>query len=132
MRAGRHFTRVALATLGFLAGVLFGQLIDPLWRTALIRLSTHSYQEATFKCDRAMRNHLIAKQRLALEPSVDHTHELEMAEVALIDCQDYDLLQKSLMHWGLAESDLSTMALEAIEARDGDLRQVIEIHEIRY
>ena len=57
---------------------------------------------------------------------------LEAAEVALIDCQDYDLMRKRLLQWGLRENELALMGLQAIEEKSSSLQRVIEIHEIRY
>lgn len=128
----RHSTRFLILVLTFVGGIAFGLFAAPAWRSSLIYLSSSSYQDVTYKCDRAMRNHLIAKQRLANSPSLSLTKELNMAEVALLDCQTYDLKRKQLIRWGLTENDLSTMALQAIEAKDQDLSKVIEIHEIRY
>ena len=53
-------------------------------------------------------------------------------EIGLIACQDYDLMRKRLMQWGLNENDLSEMALVAIEDRAQNLADVVRIHEIRY
>jgi len=53
-------------------------------------------------------------------------------EVGLISCQDYDLMRKRLMQWGLSENDLSEMALMAVEERAENLADVVRIHEIRY
>ena len=79
-----------------------------------------------------MREHLIAKQRLARAPSPGHVSMLEAAEIALIDCQDYDLMRKRLTQWGLRENELALMGLQAIEEKSSSLHRVIEIHEIRY
>ena len=78
-----------------------------------------------------MREHLLAKQKLEAKPSLENVRNLEASEIALIDCQDYDLLRKRLMLLGLDETALSYMALKAIEAKAKDLQNVIEIHEIR-
>lgn len=113
-------------------GVLIGQIIPPLWTWGVILLAEPAYQEATYRCDRSMRAHLLAKQKLEADPSAETVRDLEASEIALIDCQDYDLLRKRLMLMGLDETALGYMALGAIEAKATDLRDVIEIHEIRY
>ncbi|EPX76424.1 hypothetical protein Salmuc_00310 [Salipiger mucosus DSM 16094] len=113
-------------------GVLIGQLAPPLWIWGVILIAEPSYQEATYRCDRSMRAHLLAKQNLEAAPSEETVRELEASEIALIDCQDYDLLRKRLVLLGLDEAALGYMALRAIEAKATDLQDVIGIHEIRY
>lgn len=132
MRAALRLNRVVALVLVFAAGVVAGQLAPPLWKTILITAAEGRYQEATYRCDRAMRDHLIAKQQVFRAPGKETIAQLTSAEVALLDCQDYDMLRKRLIQWGLDENDLSLMALKAIEAKDRNLQQVIEIHEIRY
>lgn len=133
MRAVLQRYRRALGVIAvFALGVLAGQLVPPIWKTALIAASEAAYQEATYRCDRAMREHLIAKQQIFRDPGKDTVVELRATEVGLLDCQDYDMLRKRLIVWGLDDNDLSLMALKAIEAKAQDLQQVIEIHEIRY
>ncbi|WGT48653.1 TIGR03982 family His-Xaa-Ser system protein [Thioclava nitratireducens] len=113
-------------------GVIIGQMIPPLWVWGVIIFAEPAYQEATYRCDRSMRAHLLAKQKLEADPSAETVRALEASEVALIDCQDYDLMRKRLMLIGLDEAALGYMALKAIEAKATDLQDVIEIHEIRY
>jgi hypothetical protein len=132
MRAALRLNRAVAFVLVFVAGVAAGQLTPPLWKTFLVATAETRYQEATYRCDRAMRDHLIAKQQVYRAPGKENVADLNAAEVALLDCQDYDMLRKRLIQWGLDENDLSLMALRAIEAKDRNLQQVIEIHEIRY
>lgn len=113
-------------------GVVVGQLVPPLWAWGVILVAEPAYQEATYRCDRSMRVHLLAKQKVEFEPTAETVRGLEASEIALIDCQDYDLLRKRLMLFGLDETALGYMALKAIEAKATDLQDVIEIHEIRY
>ena len=98
-------------------GVVIGQIVPPLWTWGVIFVAEPAYQEATYRCDRSMRAHLLAKQKL---------------ENAWQILQDFDLLRKRLMLIGLNETALGYMALRAIEAKATDLQDVIEIHEIRY
>lgn len=118
--------------LAFFVGVAVGQVVPTLWTWGVILVAEPAYQEATYRCDRAMREHLLARQKLAARPSPENAGNLEASEIALIACQDYDLLRKRLMLLGLDETALGYMALRAIEAKAKDLRDVIEIHEIRY
>lgn len=116
----------------FVCGVTTGIAAAPVWRSALRAANQDRYGHLTYLCDHAMREHLIAKQELALRPDAGKVTDLKSAEVALIDCQDYDLLRKQLISWGLNENDLSLMGLKAVEDRVSTLQTVIEIHEIRY
>lgn len=89
------------------------------------------YGELTYKCDSAMRSHYLKKLEVTSDPSLDKLTELERSEIALIDCQDYDILQKKLANWGLRENEIGLMRLRAIEASAAGLKDVVEIHEIR-
>jgi len=116
----------------FAAGVLVGQFVPTAWKWVMISVAQTSYQQATYRCDRSMREHLIAKQNVEAAPSEETVRTLEATEIGLIDCQDYDMLRKRLLLLGLDETALGYMALKAIEAKAVDLQNVIEIHEIRY
>ncbi len=118
--------------LALAVGIVIGQVVSPLWTWGVVLIAEPAYQEATYRCDRSMRAHLLAKQKVEAEPSAETVRELQASEIALIDCQDYDLLRKRLMLIGLDETALGYMALKTIEAKATDLQDVIEIHEIRY
>lgn len=122
----------ALLLTGVGLGIGSAWLGAPLWREAVMRVSDEPYGELVFRCDNAMREHLIAKQVAVGEPSPKSAGELKAAEVALLDCQDYDIFQKRLMQFGLTENELSLMRLRAIEARADTLHEVVATHEIRY
>lgn len=115
----------------FGVGVLCGVLALPIWRTALVQLNQAEYGRLTYLCDSAMRTHYLAKARTVASPSKDSVEDLERSELALIDCQDYDILQKKLELWGLRENELGLMRLKAIEADAEGLKDVIDAHEIR-
>jgi hypothetical protein len=132
MRSISLRSKLAKFVLVFAGGVLVGQIAPPVWKWAVISLAQSSYQEATYRCDRSMRAHLLAKQKVEANPSEQTVRALEASEIALIDCQDYDLFRKRLILFGLDENALGYMALKAIEAKATDLQEVIEIHEIRY
>lgn len=121
-----------LAGMVFFAGLFIGAIIQPVWKLAIIFVAQSQYSEITFKCDHVMREHFFAKQVVHYQPSTETVQALEAAETALIDCQDYDLLRKNLILWGLSENDLALMSLQAIEERATSLQSVVEIHEIRY
>lgn len=116
----------------FLAGAVVATAGAPLWRVGMTAVFQDQYADLTYRCDYAMRDHLVAKQRLDQDPSKENVDGLRAMEVGLLACQDYDLLRKRLMRWGLTENDLSEMALVAIEDRAQNLADVVRIHEIRY
>lgn len=118
-------------TAAFALGLVLGVLALPLWRTVLMHTYQSEYGKLTYMCDSAMRTHNLAKARVSETPSVEQVKKLKQTEIALIDCQDYDLLQKKLMTWGLRETELGQMRLKAIEADANGLRDVIDVHEIR-
>lgn len=127
-----YLRSAGLVSVGIVLGAAAATAGSPVWRGAIMRMHQQRYAELTFKCDTAMRDHMIAKQEAELRPSREAGRTLEAAELALLDCQDYDLYQKRLMRWGLREDDLAEMRLEAIEQRGPDLSSVVETHEIRY
>ncbi len=90
------------------------------------------YASLVFECDDAMREHMRAKQHVARNPSETSVEILQAAELGLLDCQDYDLMRKRLIQFGLTENELALMGLQAIEERATSLHKVIQIHEIRY
>lgn len=122
----------ALVVLLLLSGILIGQIAPPLWRSSLVALAQPSYAKLTYACDRAMREHMLAKFKVAEAPTQETVDLLESAELALLDCQDYDLLRKRLLMWGLTENELSLMMLNAVETDARTLQQVVEAHEIRF
>ena len=90
------------------------------------------YKNLMFKCDNAMREHFISKQLVITNPSDEVIKNLESSEVALLDCHDYDKLRKKLLAYGVTEVELSTIGLDALEAKSESIRDFVEIHEIRY
>ncbi|PHR60247.1 MAG: hypothetical protein COA43_07975 [Robiginitomaculum sp.] len=117
--------------MALLFGVVLGLLALPFWRFVLVNFNQTEYGRLTYLCDSAMRTHYIAKARTAASPSEKQVEALERAELALIDCQDYDILQKKLMLWGLRENELGLMRLRSIEADAEGLKDVVDAHEIR-
>lgn len=130
MRLELLSSKIALVIM-FSLGALTGLLALPVWRGSLVHLNQAKYGELTYLCDSAMRSHYLAKMRTANNPSEQTVQALERSELALIDCQDYDILQKRLKMWGLRENELGYMRLKAIEADANGLRDVVDAHEIR-
>lgn len=121
-----------LFILVFALGVGTGIVGQPFWKLAVIHLNQEAFSALTFKCDNAMRNHLIAKQSVVNKPSEQAVRAVEAAEIGLLDCQDYDLKRKELSRWGLTDNEISEMSLRAVEERRDSLPDVVKIHEIRY
>jgi len=116
---------------GILIGILIGILALPLWRITLVKFNQDRYGELTYLCDSAMRTHNLAKARVSVPSTADKIQDLKQSEISLIICQDYDLMQKKLMNWGLRENELAYMRLQSIEASSDGLKEVIDSHEIR-
>ena len=131
----RRAERIALVcalTVGLVVGIGIGIAGAPLWRLALIEANRELFGRLTYLCDAAMRSHMIAGQAVAYAPSEATVGDLKAAEIALLDCQDYDLMRKRLIRWGLRDNELSEMSLYAIEERAERLQPVVQTHEIRY
>ena len=117
--------------IGIVVGIALGIVGAPLWREVVMSLFQERYGDLTYLCDSAMREHYIARARLTEAPGEELAETLQAAEIALIDCQDYDMLQKRLTLLGLRENELGLMRLRAIEGRNGRLDEVVRVHEIR-
>lgn len=79
-----------------------------------------------------MRDHMIAKNRVIFEKTSLSLSQLKAAELGLMSCHDYDRLRKKLKVWGVSDSQLSYMGLEAIEKNAEDIMKYVEIHEVKY
>ena len=79
-----------------------------------------------------MREHFLAKGRVNTSPSGNTVKDLLSAEVALIDCHEYDKFRKKLLSFGLDEDDLARMGLIAIEEKKSDIQTLVQEHEIRF
>ena len=90
------------------------------------------YKALMFRCDHVMREHFVAKQMVLASATEETIRNLDAAEIGLTDCHEYDKLRKTLMGWGLSETALARIGLEAIEERAREVRTFVEIHEIRY
>jgi hypothetical protein len=124
--------RNSLFVLALVAlGVLIGVLAAPLWRLALVALYQDQYGTLTYRCDAAMRAHYLAQAQAAAHPSIETADAQSAAALALIDCQDYDIMQKRLLALGLRENELGLMRLRAIEEDAEGLANVVDAHEIR-
>lgn len=127
------FGRNKLALLGvFVLGAFAGQFASPAWNQMVMYWNQEEYSSLVEKCDSAMKSHLLAKHRLASQPSQEHAKVLEAAELGLLDCHYYDLKRKRLGQLGLDDNDLAKMGLVAIEGNAVDLKKIVKIHEFRY
>lgn len=132
MRLISRSNRWALLGLGMVIGLAAGIAGGPLVRLGIAHYYQEDYSVLVFQCDQAMREHFIAKSRVAKGPDDQSVNLLAASEVALMDCHTYDVMRKDLQRMGLTEADLAAMGLEAIEERGQDIREVVRIHEIRY
>lgn len=118
--------------LGCLTGLFLSIFAAPIWKIGVMASYQDRFGALTYACDSAMLGHFIAKQRVANSPSIENANALKAAEIGLLECQDYDMMRKHLIRWGLSNNDLSEMSLLAVEQKGQDLRDVIRVHEIRY
>ena len=117
---------------GFAVGVVFAWAAVPVYKGLIVAVYKPEFATLTFKCDQAMREHWISKMALGSNPTEAHVAELKATELGLLDCQDYDLLQKKLLRLGLSENEIGELVLSAAELNPEALKSVIGIHEIRY
>jgi len=120
-----------ILSFGIAIGVLVAMLGSPIWQSAIMFAYEQDYQRLVYACDSAMREHWLATALTVDRPDSESISNLEMTEVALFDCQDYDLLQKRLIQFGLTDNELGIMRLRAIESGGGSLSEVVGVHEIR-
>ena len=90
------------------------------------------YKEMMFNCDHAMREHYIAKKNLEIKNTEINIKNLQATELGLLKCHEYDKKRKFLISKGLSENDLQILGLEALEEKQYELRDFVEIHEFRY
>ena len=90
------------------------------------------YKELVFQCDNVMRDHLIAKNRVNNDKTMDSIRQLHAAEVGLLTCNDYDKLRKKMAILGITDEQLSLFGIEAIEAKSNDVRNFVKTHEFKY
>ena len=90
------------------------------------------YQTLMFNCDNVMRDHLIAKNRVIYQKSKTSLKQLRAAEIGLISCHDYDRLRKRMKIWGVTDTELSYIGLEAIEKNTKDIMKYVETHQFKY
>ncbi len=128
----RNFNLYSLLFLLFLIGFTSGNIFHIPYKYVIKKIYLKDYQTSMYKCDNAMRNQFIAKAKVIQNPNKKNAKALQSAEIALIDCHDYDVLRKKLLSLGLVSLDLSSMGLEAIEKEAFDLQKLVRIHEIRY
>ena len=129
-----EFLKKGLITLNIVGALscigLFSKFV--LMPPIIERIYSQEYKIKMAACDGAMRGHLIAKNRVISEKSRDALDNLQMAEVALLDCHEYDKLRKRLISFGLSSNDLAKIGLEAIEEKKADLNSLVEIHEFKF
>lgn len=122
------FRYASILLLGFILGSSWSVPYKSLIRV----LYAEEYGRLVYLCDSAMREHYVAKNALLENASESTLEDVSIAEIALLDCQTYDILRKKLISYGLNENDLSLISLQFIEKYSSDLIDVVEIHEINY
>lgn len=132
MRSASRRASPAVFLAGLAAGIVLAWGAAPLYQRALQALYRDSFYRLTEGCDAAMRVHLVARNRLDLAPTAQTVAQLRSAELGLLACQDYDLMRKRLIRFGLDDNALSELTLDFAEARGRDLQLVVETHEFRY
>lgn len=132
MRLASQLGKPTVFMLGLAVGVALAWLAQPLYQRGLQNFFRSDFYHLTESCDNAMRVHLVAKNKLDLEPSKKNVSTLKSAELGLLDCQDYDLMRKRLIRLGLDENSLSEMTLSFAEDRAKDLQLVVKTHEFSY
>ena len=90
------------------------------------------YKEKMYVCDNAMREHLIAKNRVKYKKSRESLQQLEIAKIGLVQCHEYDMVRKKMISLGMSKNDLARLGLEAIEEKVADLDRLVEIHEFKF
>jgi len=90
------------------------------------------YKSLMFKCDQVMREHYIAKRAAETSPNPQTVKNLEVTEVGLLDCHDYDKLRKRMLRWNVSPDRLAAIGLEAMEQKKYELQDFVKTHEIRY
>jgi hypothetical protein len=115
-----------------LLGFILGSSWSAPYKSLIRALYAEEYGRLVYLCDSAMREHYVAKNALLENASESTLEDVSIAEIALLDCQTYDILRKKLISYGLNENDLSLISLQFIEKYSSDLIDVVEIHEINY
>tara|TARA_Y100001958_G_C21144649_1_gene482373 strand:- start:192 stop:572 length:381 start_codon:yes stop_codon:yes gene_type:complete len=124
--------RFSLVFVVFILGYYLGNSSDHIYRNALMHYHQDDYGTLMYKCDAVMKEHFIAKAKVAKSKNEDDINNLLSNEISLIDCHHYDVMRKELISKGLTDDDLSLMGLKVMEAKSIDLENLVRIHEIRY
>lgn len=132
MRLASQLGKPTVFMLGLAVGVALAWSAKPLYQRGLQNFFRSDFYNLTESCDNAMRVHLVAKNKLDLEPSEKNVSTLKSAELGLLACQDYDLMRKRLIRLGIDENSISEMTLSFAEDRAKDLQLVVRTHEFSY
>jgi hypothetical protein len=124
--------KILIANLFVMFSILSFLLYQEYKPAVVYALNGEDYKELMYQCDHAMREHYIAKMAVELDPVDTNIRNLQSTELGLMHCHDYDLKRKELLAEGLTENDLQMLGLEALEEKEYELSQFVEIHEFRY
>lgn len=115
-----------------MTGVMVSLIAQPAYKSLVMAYWQNKFAKLTFLCDQSMRLHFIAKQKVAASPDEETIKALKAAEIGLLDCQTYDLMQKKLIRFGLTDNEIGEMVLRSAESNANTMRKVVGIHEINY
>ena len=116
----------------FLLGFFAGHFYKQPFKTAIKYFYQDEFNELSYKCDNAMREHFLAKAKLVSKPNKKDVQNLKASELALLDCHSYDQFRKKLISYGLSENDLAQIFLNSLEKNKTELQKFITEHEIRF
>ncbi len=128
----RSIRSYSVFSLLLLLAFIAGNVWTVPYKWLLMSAYQTEYGEHVFRCDNAMREHFVAKTIVTENLDRPSIVELKSAELALIDCHDYDVFRKKLLTMGLTENELSAMGLDVIERNASELSEIVRLHEIRY
>jgi hypothetical protein len=132
MFSGYKRNNLIILVVGAFLGVVAATVFNPIYQNVLQAIYDKEFSRLTEQCDQAMRTHLLAKNSLDIQPSLENVSFLKSSELGLLVCQDYDFLRKKLIRLGVEENTLSEMTLRYIENYASDLQLVIKTHEFSY
>jgi len=125
----RIFIGLNISSCLIMLAIGYKELIRPMVTELIF---ADEYKQLMFKCDNVMRDHMIAKNRVIKEKTMESIQLLENANIGLITCNEYDLLRKKMLRNGLSDDDLALLGLEAIEENNSELIKFAETHEFKY
>jgi hypothetical protein len=97
-----------------------------------ILMHGEEFKTLMYRCDSAMRDHYIAKKAVEYDTTKKNVENLEAAELALMNCHEYDKLRKELQRFNVSKAMLEGLGLMALEEKEYELNRFVKAHEFRY